>query len=107
MARSSSASVRASADRTRLVLGYLLIWQGEYEEFGQTYRFSEAHYLQSGALADREEISLSNFLGTLRAAWKTTPVEGYAPLFMCSRHSKKLTSFLTHFRRMSDELDRE
>ena len=94
-------------ERTRLALDYLLIWQAECEDRDQTYRFSEAHWLQSGELADREEVPLTVFCINLRAAWEAKPCAGYDPLFMCSHHSRKLTCFLKHFRRMADELDQQ
>jgi hypothetical protein len=91
-------------ERTRLAVGYILIWQAALEELEQKSQFTEKHYLQALDFADGDNVSRTEFYCTLRAAWKQRPQGGFDPLFHCTRHSKKFTLFLKHYRVMEDEL---
>lgn len=93
-------------ERTRLAVGFMLVWQNRYQKkTGQTYRFYEKHLLQAGDFADRVKgtLSLVDFAQVLTAAWEVKPCKGYDPLFHC-RHSHTFTLFLKHCRTMEDEL---
>ena len=64
---------------TRLVVGYLLVWQAECARLDQPYRLCEAHFLQSRDFAQATGVGLMDFYRTLRAAWEVVPSEGFDP----------------------------
>jgi hypothetical protein len=92
--------------RSRLAVGYLLIWQAVSEKHGQPHGICEKHFLQSLAFAEKE-VEYPDFYRALKAAWEAKPTGDYDRLFLCTRHARKLTSFFKYFEEMEGSLKKE